>query len=120
MVLGFVLLPETRYHRSPMSYNGQVHHTDEFGVTQILSDDEARQRFGAAVGTADDIGNTRQKTYLESLNPISPVAPNAVKLGLGALAKMVSSLSSPAVLWAVLAASITLGEFADKDLRSFG
>lgn len=109
-VLGFFLLPETRYQRSPMSYNGQIHHTDEFGVTQVLTDEEARQRFGAAVGTSDEAANTRQKTYLESLSPISPVAPDAVKLGLGALIKMASSLSSPAVLWAILAASITLGE----------
>lgn len=92
--------------------NGQVHHTDEFGVTQILSDDEARARFGATVGTSEDESTYRQKTYIESLNPVSPVAPHATKLGLSVLAKMASSLSSPAVIWAVMAASIMLGKDA--------
>jgi len=108
-VLAFFLLPETRYQRSPLSMNGQVHHTDEFGVTQILSDEEARARFGAAINITEEAVDYRQKTYWESLSVTSPVAPNATKLGLSVLLKMASSLSSPAVLWAVMAASITLG-----------
>lgn len=31
-IMGVLLLAETRYQRSPMSLNGQIVHTDEFGV----------------------------------------------------------------------------------------
>jgi hypothetical protein len=38
------------------------------------------------------------------------VAPNGFKLGFGVVVKMLSALSSPAVIWAILASSISLGK----------
>jgi hypothetical protein len=108
-LIAFVCLPETRYNRSPMSVRGQVVHTDEFGVTRILSDDEARE-FGAYNGDNNINPNTTQKrTFVQTLNPISPVAPHGFRLAGAVLLKMLSALSSPAVIWAILASSISLG-----------
>ncbi|KAH0271669.1 MFS general substrate transporter, partial [Aureobasidium melanogenum] len=106
-VAAMFLLSETRYTRSPASMNGQVLFTDEWGVTHFLTDAEARQRFG--VVQQSDSQEHRQKTYLEHLNPISGVAPNALKLGLGAELKMFQALSSPGVIYAILVSSIVLG-----------
>ncbi|KAI5358022.1 Putative major facilitator superfamily, MFS transporter superfamily [Septoria linicola] len=83
MLLAIFLLPETRYDRSLTSYNGQVLHTDEFGVATILSSVEATSRFGT------------HTPHTTSSNR--------------ALLKMSQSLTSPAVLWAILASSISLG-----------
>lgn len=109
MILAFFLLPETRYQRSSMSLNGQVIHTDEFGVTQVLSDAEALSR----LGTREETGDTaipHQRSYISHLKPYHGAAPNALKLGLGAIWKMIQSLTSPAVVWAILACSISLGK----------
>jgi hypothetical protein len=108
-LLAFLCLPETRYNRSPMSVRGQVVHTDEFGVTRILSDDEARE-LGAYNGDNNINTNTTQElTFVRTLNPVSPVAPHGFRLAGAVLLKMLSALSSPAVIWAILASSISLG-----------
>ncbi|KAG8628572.1 hypothetical protein KVT40_004445 [Elsinoe batatas] len=108
LILGFFLLVETRFQRKPTSMNGQVVHTDEWGVTHILSDAEARARFGEVQDVAENTV-TERKTYLQQLKPFQGVALNSIRLGLGANLKMLQSCSSPAVVWAVLVASITLG-----------
>lgn len=90
-----------------MSVRGQVVHTDEFGVTRILSDDEARE-FGAYNGD-NAAASTQKRTFIQTLNPVSPVAPHGFKLAGTVLLKMLSALSSPAVVWAILASSISLG-----------
>ncbi|PSK59244.1 hypothetical protein B9Z65_3568 [Elsinoe australis] len=108
LILGFFLLVETRYQRNPTSMNGQVVHTDEWGVTHILSDEEARARFGQIQDVSEHTA-TEKKSYLQQLKPYQGKAPNALRLGLGANWKMIQSCSSPAVVWAVLVASITLG-----------
>lgn len=95
-----------------MSVRGQVVHTDEFGVTRVLSDDEARE-YGAFDnnGLASDNGISSQKrSFVSSLNPVSPVLPNGFKVAGTVLIKMLSALSSPAVIWAILASSISLGK----------
>jgi hypothetical protein len=108
-LLAFFCLPETRYNRSPMSFKGQVVHTDEFGVTRILSDDEARE-FGAYNRDNDiNTNSTQKRTFVQTLNPVSPVAPHGFRLAGAVLLKMLSALSSPAVIWAILASSISLG-----------
>jgi hypothetical protein len=97
-----------------MSIRGQVVHTDEFGVTRVLSDDEARDlgAFDGNTDTASDNAISNQKrTFVQSLNPISPVAPHGFKIAGNVLLKMLSALSSPAVIWAILASSISLGMF---------
>jgi MFS family permease len=97
-VMAFFLLSETRYQCSPMSLNGYVVRTDEFGVTHVLSDAEAIQRFGAVQETNED-AVPAQKTCLQHLKPFSGAAPHSVELGFGALIKMFESLTSPAVIW---------------------
>lgn len=114
--VGFVLilfvLPETRYYRDPTSDNGEVWFTDEFGVTQRLSEAEAEERFGTTIQSALYSGaNIPKKSYLQSIKPYSSPTPHGVSLITGAVAKMIGSLSSPAVIWSILMASITLGEF---------
>ncbi|KAK4580464.1 hypothetical protein LTR86_000667 [Recurvomyces mirabilis] len=105
----FFLVPETRYSRSPMAMEGQVCYTDEFGHTMLLTDAEARERFGATLeGQANNEFGPRV-SYVRSLNPVSSAVPNAFQVGGGALVKMLSSLSSPGVIWAILATSISLG-----------
>ncbi|KAI4725832.1 MFS general substrate transporter [Aureobasidium sp. EXF-10728] len=107
MVAAFFLLAETRYTRSPASMNGQVVFTDEWGVTHFLTDAEARERLGDV--HQSDTQEYRQKTYLQHLNPLSGVAPQAIKLGLGANVKMLQACSSPGVIYAILVSSIALG-----------
>ncbi|GIZ36792.1 hypothetical protein CKM354_000025900 [Cercospora kikuchii] len=109
LLLSIFLLPETRYDRSPTSYNGQVVHTDEFGVTTILSDEEAEARYGTRNQTTSATTIPLKTSYISQLSPYSSPAPNALRLGIGAILKMLQSLTSPAVLWAILASSISLG-----------
>lgn len=105
----FFCLPETRYTRSAMSMGGQMYYTDEFGVTLAISDEEARAN---GVTEASAVTSPESKrTYVQSLNPVSTVAPNGFKLAISVVWKILSSLSSPAVIWVILATSITLGEF---------
>jgi hypothetical protein len=92
-----------------MSLNGQVVHTDEFGVTIVLSDQEALERFGTTREQNDNSTIPEQKTYLQHIRLYHGSAPQPLKVGLGALSKMAQSCSSPAVAWAILAASISLG-----------
>ena len=96
-----------------MSVRGQVVHTDEFGVTRVLSDDEARE-YGAFDGNglaSDNTISSTKRSFVSTLNPISPVVPNGFKVAGTVLIKMLSALSSPAVIWAILASSISLGKF---------
>jgi hypothetical protein len=107
IILIFFCLPETRYTRSPMSIRGQEWHTDEFGVTRVVSQS---QNESAHSGTQSGSAPTQKRTYMQEINPFSPVAPNGFKLGFGVVVKMLSALSSPAVIWAILASSISLGK----------
>ncbi|PPJ49843.1 hypothetical protein CBER1_03296 [Cercospora berteroae] len=109
LLLSIFLLPETRSDHSPTSYNGQVVHTDEFGVTTILSDEEAEAGYGTRNQATPEGPNALKKSYISQLSPYSSPAPNALQLGLGALTKILQSLTSPAVLWTILASSISLG-----------
>lgn len=103
-----------------MSVRGQVVHTDEFGVTRVLSDEEARE-YGAFDGnnilTSDNGASTQKRSFVSTLNPVSPVLPNGFKVAGTVLLKMLSALSSPAVVWAILASSISLGKYPMTDLR---
>jgi len=107
-LLNIFFLAETRYTRSTTSLNGQVVATDEWGVTHILTDAEARERFGTVQETSEGT-TTGQKSYMQHLSPNSGRAPHPLRLALNSELKMLQCLSSPAVVWAVLAASISLG-----------
>jgi hypothetical protein len=104
------LLPETRFTRSPMLLNGRVIYTDEFGVTVVLSEEEARLRFGAQDTSSGTVAaSTQRMSYLQSLKPWSGVTPKALSIGVSALWRMLQACSSPAIIWAILLSSISLG-----------
>ena len=42
LLFSFFTVIETRFERPPMSIDGQVVFTDQFGVTRVFSDDEAQ------------------------------------------------------------------------------
>jgi hypothetical protein len=94
-----------------MTVSGQLYHTDEFGVTRVLTDEQAREYGISANDTSDDTTSYAPKrSFVQTLNPVSPVSPNGFSLACSVLLKMLSCLSSPAVVWAILASSISLGE----------
>ncbi|OAG11553.1 MFS general substrate transporter [Paraphaeosphaeria sporulosa] len=99
--------PETKFHRSPTSLNGQVIFTDEFGHTQILTDDEAIAAFGSVDGPAEVVAE--KKTFAQELKPWSPVTPNGTKVLLGAYLKIFKSFTSPGVIFSLMMSSISLG-----------
>jgi hypothetical protein len=75
-LLAFFCLPETRYSRSPMLVRGQVVRTNAFGVTHILSDEEAREigAFDAHNSAAlDSLSSTEKRSFVSTLNPVSSV-----------------------------------------------
>ncbi|KAI7084341.1 MFS general substrate transporter [Hortaea werneckii] len=104
----FFIVPETRYYRSPQAIDGQIYHTDEFGVTQAFSVADA-ERLGLPTDASPDEADVPKLSYWQTLRVFYTPAPGALKLGLGTFAKMISAMSSPAVVWAVLATSISLG-----------
>lgn len=107
LLLVIFLCPETRFARGLQALNGQAVYTDEFGATHILTDAEARERFGTVQAHTDT--TTRKKTYLEELNPWSGITPEALKVLGRAFIKIGKSVSSPAVIFSLLASSISLG-----------
>jgi hypothetical protein len=114
-VLAFFCLPETQYHRSAMTVSGQLYHTDEFGVTRVLTNEQAREYGISADETSDTTSYAPKRSFLQTLNPISPISPNGFSLACNVLLKMLSCLSSPAVVWAILASSISLGKPTHTD-----
>lgn len=104
----FFIVPETRYYRSPQAIDGQIYHTDEFGVTQGFSVADA-ERLGLPTDASPDEADVPKLSYWQTLQVFYTPAPGALKVGLGTFAKMISAMSSPAVVWAVLATSISLG-----------
>jgi hypothetical protein len=109
-VLAFFGLPETQYHRSAMTVSGQLYHTDEFGVTRVLTNEQAREYGISADETSDTTSYAPKRSFVSTLNPISPLSPNGFSLACNVLLKMLSCLSSPAVVWAIMACSISLGK----------
>lgn len=108
-VTAFFFLPETRFQRPLALVNGYVVYTDDFGHTQFLTDEEARERLGERMD--DGIGGepAEKKTFVQELKPWSTVPQGAFKTWLSAYAAIAKSLTSPAVWFALLASSITLG-----------
>ena len=93
-----------------MTVSGQLYHTDEFGVTRVLTDEQAREYGISANDSSDNTSYAPKRSFISTLNPIRPVSPNGFSLAGNVLLKMLSCLSSPAVVWAILASSISLGE----------
>ncbi|KIW05425.1 uncharacterized protein PV09_03935 [Verruconis gallopava] len=101
------LLPETKFFRSPTSLDGQVVYTDEFGTTHIVSDEEARERWG---NVQEHVTVTTEKrTFIQELKPWSDVTPNGIQILASAYMKILQALTSPGVIFALMCASISLG-----------
>jgi MFS family permease len=107
LVLAFFFLPETRFTRLPMTLLGKTIHTDDFGHTHVMTNEEAQRRFGHI--ETDVAPPEPKRSFLQELKPWSKVSPNAFKVWTAAYVKIGKSCTSPAVIWALLLASITLG-----------
>ncbi|CAK7219763.1 hypothetical protein SBRCBS47491_003960 [Sporothrix bragantina] len=120
--LGF----ETRYSRPATSVDGTIIMTDEFGVTHVLGDDEAQEYLDqqralgndlpriAGQSSAEDFGP--RTSYVQKIKPWStPHAHPFRMIGLSWL-RMVQCLTSPAIIYAILTSSITLGINIDESL----
>ncbi|KAH7350665.1 major facilitator superfamily domain-containing protein [Rhexocercosporidium sp. MPI-PUGE-AT-0058] len=102
------LSPETKFIRSPTAVNGQVVFT-EFGTTHIISDAEAEARFGDIQEHAISDTSARKKSFLQNLQPFDKPTPGGLRIWLDVCGKILECLSSPGVIFATLASSISLG-----------
>lgn len=114
---------ETRFARPAASLDGRVVVTDEFGVTRVIPDAEAQEylarleREGSGGGGGGKEGGggaaaaaaPSRKTYQELLRPWSAPHPRPLSMMLQSWLRMLQSATSPAILYAVLISSITLG-----------
>lgn len=107
LVLAIFFLPETRFSRPPMAFSGKTVYTDEFGHTHVLTHEEAQERFGRVQTHLE--APKPKRTFVQELQPWSDIAPNALSVWLGAYAKILKSCTSPAVIFALLLSSISLG-----------
>lgn len=108
LVLAIFFLPETRFSRPPMAFSGKTVYTDEFGHTHVLTHEEAQERFGRVQTHLE--APKPKRTFVQELQPWSDIAPNALSVWLGAYAKILKSCTSPAVIFALLLSSISLGK----------
>lgn len=101
---------ETRFARPAVNLDGRIIVTDDFGVTRVISDDEAQayleQHAGEVPSEHDD---TPKKTYSQLLMPWSEPHPTPWKMIVTSWAYMAQSMASPAILFAVLSSSVCLG-----------
>lgn len=119
VVLTFFCAFETRFSRPATSIDGTVIITDEFGVTHILSDDEAQDYLADMnIPMADDTrnGNEVRATYFKKLQLWSEPHPQPWHMILISWVRMAQCMTSPAILYVVLIASITLGCVVDMSL----
>lgn len=82
--------------------------TDEFGTTMIVSDEEAAERFGAV--EEHSASTVEKKTFLQTLKPYNELSPNGFQTWLGVYGKILKCCTSPGVIFATLATSISLGK----------
>ncbi|KAK6406703.1 hypothetical protein LTR81_018631 [Elasticomyces elasticus] len=110
--LVFVLLGafETSFQRPLANIDGQVVVTNEFGITQVMPDDQAQDYLDSsnARGGFDDESGTPRKSYGQNLVPWSTPRPHPVRLILRTWLQMAISLTSPALLFVVLITSAAL------------
>ncbi|KAF2218188.1 major facilitator superfamily domain-containing protein [Elsinoe ampelina] len=107
--IGFFALTETKYIRVPVQVGEQVVHTDEWGVTKIMSQEEARRTFGVVYGSAESQNVPEKKSYVSELKPWSKPSPQPLRVFVDANKKMLECFSSPAIVFAILLAAIGLG-----------
>jgi hypothetical protein len=102
---------ETRYQRAATSIDGQIVFTDAFGVTHILSDEDARKRMGEIPEAETTIdSDVPKKTYMQLIKPFESMTPNGPRLALVSYIDMAKAFMSPGILFSVLLAAISLGK----------
>ncbi|KJR88124.1 MFS transporter [Sporothrix schenckii 1099-18] len=121
IVLTFFCGFETRFSRPATSIDGVVVITDEFGVTHVLPDSQAdvhlaemeMQQDGAAQDTEHP---TTRRSYWQKIKPWSTPHPRPFRMIVLSWLRMAQCMTSPAILFVVLSASITLGCVVDMSL----
>lgn len=119
---------ETKYQRRAQILNGQVIVTDQFGVTQVLSGEQAQAYLRALQDDEEGIPDEirLKKTYLQMLRPWDRPAKNPLRVVLTAWFHMLEAFSSPGILYATLLSSVVLGSSVgmsltyDTVLQSYG
>ncbi|KAJ5481160.1 hypothetical protein N7539_007054 [Penicillium diatomitis] len=102
---------ETRYQRRAQMVNGQIVVTDQFGVTQVLVGDQAREYMaGLQIEDREIPDEVRpKKTYIQMLKPWEKPAKNPLRIVLNAWLHMFEAFISPGILYATLLSSVVLG-----------
>lgn len=98
------------FHRSLLNIDGRVVVTDDYGMTQVVSDDQAQDYLdhvgnSYAEGGASDTG---KHSYTRRIRPWSTPVERPIQTMLVTWTQMAVSLTSPAILYAVLATSTAL------------
>ncbi|KAJ5109592.1 hypothetical protein N7532_002237, partial [Penicillium argentinense] len=110
---------ETKYQRRAQVLNGQVVVTDQFGVTRVLSGEEAQTYLHARETDGDseipDVAR-RKKTYRQMLRPWDKPSEKPFRIVLMAWFRMFEAFSSPGILYATLLSSVVLGSSVGMSL----
>jgi MFS family permease len=115
VVIAFFFGFETQFTRSAASVDGRLIFTDEFGVTNIIPDDQAQEylarmaREGMTLPSTDDGSDDIRKSYVKKLLPWSDVQDKPLRIMLLTYLHMFQSLTSPGIIYAILTSSIALG-----------
>ncbi|KAI7683978.1 MFS general substrate transporter [Hortaea werneckii] len=110
LIFAFFGAFETMFHRSMLNVDGRVVVTDEFGMSQVVSDDQAQDFLDNARAndaTAGD-SNVRKYAYVRRIRPWSTPVERPFHTMLMTWTQMTVSLTSPAILYVVLATSTAL------------
>lgn len=111
LIMAFFFGFETRYSRPAASIDGQVIITDEFGVTRVLSDEEAAI-YLETTGEVNNQGNVNsgsRRSYMSTISLWPGRTPNSGRLILRSLKVAAECFTSPGIVFAILVPSITLG-----------
>ncbi|KAI1062600.1 hypothetical protein LB506_006464 [Fusarium annulatum] len=118
LVLACLFGFETRFQRPVVSLDGRAVLTDDFGVTHVVPDSEA-QEYLERHGIEDQRGDEADvplKSYGQMLKPWGSSHKTPGQIMLLSLLRMAQSMTSPAILFTVLASSITLACVVDVSL----
>ncbi|EXM23848.1 Major facilitator superfamily [Fusarium oxysporum f. sp. vasinfectum] len=118
LVLACLFGFETRFQRPVVSLDGRAVMTDDFGVTHVVPDSEA-QEYLERHGIEDRRGEDAEvplKSYSQLLKPWGSSHKTPGRVMLLSLLRMAQSMTSPAILFTVLASSITLACVVDVSL----
>jgi hypothetical protein len=120
---------ETRYQRRAQILNGRVIVTDDYGVTQVLTGEQAQvylQMQEAGDGFVIPDAAQPKQTYIQMLSLSGKPTSNPTQTVLMAWFHMFEAFSSPGILYATLLSSVVLGSTVgmsltyDTVLQSYG